>query len=223
MNQITTFNYSATSLRVVTKDNEPWFVASDVCTLLAIGNTSLAVNGRQDRIDDGLDPDEKGVATVNTPGGVQEMVVVNESGLYALIFKSRKPEAKKFKKWVTSEVLPAIRKNGFYIDPTKQADLFEQATEAEPAMDMATELSLLRRLDATQSLLIQTQADLVSALRAQLAPKPKRRVPKRLTPEDIMVMKALKQQGMSGAEIARRLDVSTATVSYLTREVDSKH
>jgi len=215
MNQITTFNYSATSLRVVTKDNEPWFVAADVCALLTLGNTHMAI----ERLDD----DEKGVSSIDTLGGSQEMTVVNESGLYSLILGSRKPEAKKFKKWVTSEVLPAIRKNGFYIDPTKQADLFEQAGEAEPAMDMATELSLLRRLDATQSLLIQTQADLVSALRAQLAPKPKRRVPKRLTPEDIMVMKALKGQGMSGAEIARRLDVSTATVSYLTREVESKH
>lgn len=215
MNQITTFNYSATSLRVVTKDKEPWFVAADVCALLTLGNTHMAI----ERLDD----DEKGVSSIDTLGGSQEMTVVNESGLYSLILGSRKPEAKKFKKWVTSEVLPAIRKNGFYIDPTKQADLFEQAGEAEPAMDMATELSLLRRLDATQSLLIQTQADLVSALRAQLAPKPKRRVPKRLTPEDIMVMKALKGQGMSGAEIARRLDVSTATVSYLTREVESKH
>jgi len=109
-----TFSFSTQALRVVMIDGEPWFVAADVCEALSIGNVSLAVNGRADRTDGGLDDDEKGVATVNTPSGEQQMLTVNESGLYALIFKSRKPEAKKFKKWVTAEVLPAIRKTGRY-------------------------------------------------------------------------------------------------------------
>jgi prophage antirepressor-like protein len=109
-----TFSFSTQALRVVIIDGEPWFVAADVCEALAVGNVSLAVNGRADRADGGLDDDEKGIASVNTPSGDQQMLVVNESGLYALIFKSRKPEAKKFKKWVTAEVLPAIRKTGRY-------------------------------------------------------------------------------------------------------------
>jgi prophage antirepressor-like protein len=112
-----TFNFVMHSVRVIMIGDAPWFVAADVCDALEIGNTSLAVNGRADREKDGLDDDEKGVATVNTPSGDQQMLVINESGLYSLIFKSRKPEAKRFKKWVTSEVLPAIRKTGRYEAP----------------------------------------------------------------------------------------------------------
>ncbi|MNJ46089.1 hypothetical protein D3C77_412110 [compost metagenome] len=109
------FNFGKQQVRTLLIDDQPWFVAADVCASLAISNVSLAVNGRADRETDGLDEDEKGIATVNTPSGAQEMLVVNESGLYALIFKSRKAEAKRFKKWVTQEVLPAIRKTGGYI------------------------------------------------------------------------------------------------------------
>lgn len=101
-------------LRALHINGEPWFVASDVCAVLAIGNVSLAVNGRPDRENDGVDSDDRGIASVNTPSGAQQMLVVNESGLYALIFKSRKPEAKRFKKWITSEVLPSLRKTGSY-------------------------------------------------------------------------------------------------------------
>ena len=109
------FSFDGREVRTLLIDQQPWFVAADVCASLAIANVSLAVNGRADRESDGLDEDEKGIATVNTPSGSQEMLVVNESGLYALIFKSRKAEAKQFKKWVTAEVLPAIRKTGGYI------------------------------------------------------------------------------------------------------------
>jgi prophage antirepressor-like protein len=108
------FNFESFPVRTVKKDDDAWFVASDACAALGLGNASLAVNGRADRDSDGLDEEDRGLATVNTPSGEQQMLVVNESGLYNLIFKSRKPEAKKFKKWVTSEVLPAIRKTGKY-------------------------------------------------------------------------------------------------------------
>ncbi|MCG8291976.1 BRO-N domain-containing protein [Pseudomonas entomophila] len=110
------FNFGKQQVRTLLIGEQSWFVAADVCASLAIANVSLAVNGRADRETDGLDEDEKGIATVNTPSGAQEMLVVNESGLYALIFKSRKAEAKRFKKWVTAEVLPAIRKHGRYED-----------------------------------------------------------------------------------------------------------
>lgn len=115
-----TFNFCTQALRVVMIGGEPWFVAADVCEALAVGNVSLAVNGRADRADGGLDEDEKGIASVNTPSGEQQMLIVNESGLYSLIFKSRKPEAKTFKKWVTAEVLPTIRKTGRYVEPTAE-------------------------------------------------------------------------------------------------------
>lgn len=100
------FNFVSHTLRVVMIDDEPWFVASDVCEALSIENNRNATSR--------LDDDEKGVRSMDTPSGKQEMTVINESGLYSLILGSRKPEAKKFKKWVTSEVLPAIRKTGRY-------------------------------------------------------------------------------------------------------------
>jgi anti-repressor protein len=90
----------------VTVDGEPWFVAADVCAVLDLGNprSSLAL----------LDDDEKGVHTVDTPGGPQQVTVINEPGLYSLVLRSRKTEAKLFKRWITHEVLPAIRATGSY-------------------------------------------------------------------------------------------------------------
>lgn len=107
------FTFSAQSLRCILRDGEPWFVAADVASALTIGRTDDAVAR--------LDDDEKGTDTIRTPGGDQEMTIINESGLYSLILTSRKPEAKKFKKWVTSEVLPAIRKTGRYVAPPAPA------------------------------------------------------------------------------------------------------
>jgi prophage antirepressor-like protein len=92
--------------RVIDQDGDPWFVLSEICRELGIGNPS-DVAAR-------LDEDEKGVAEIETPGGPQSLRIVNESGLYTIILRSNKPEAKKFKKWITSEVLPAIRKTGGY-------------------------------------------------------------------------------------------------------------
>lgn len=93
-------------LRTVWIDGEPWFVAKDVCQMLGIKNPRDAVSR--------LDDDEKGVAIADTPGGPQEMASVSESGLYSLIFQSAKAEAKVFRRWVTSEVLPALRREGVY-------------------------------------------------------------------------------------------------------------
>ena len=104
MNQL--FRFNENNLRVVMKENEPWFVASDVCTILEIGNTSAAV-GR-------LEEEEKGLIIVDTLGGSQSVIGVNESGIYELVWGSRKLEAKKFKKWIKNDVLPSIRKTGSY-------------------------------------------------------------------------------------------------------------
>ena len=104
--KVFTFNESDQHIRVQIKDGEPWFVAKDVCDALTIGNSRDAVNR--------LDEDEKAMSVLPTQFGDKEMNLVNESGLYNLIFQSRKPEAKKFRKWVTSEVLPSIRKTGRY-------------------------------------------------------------------------------------------------------------
>ena len=94
-------------IRTVTIDNEPWFVGKDVATALGYKNTRQAI------LTNVMDED-KGVHSVDTPSGKQEMTVINESGLYSLIFGSKLDSAKRFKHWVTSEVLPSIRKHGMY-------------------------------------------------------------------------------------------------------------
>ena len=98
------FRYNQKEVRTLEIDGQIWFVARDVCDILELGSTSLAVNGRLDRPGSGLDDDEKGVANVNTPYGEQEMLTINEAGLYTLIIRSNKPEAKKFKRWITHEI-----------------------------------------------------------------------------------------------------------------------
>ena len=100
-------NPSFGSVRVFTDEKgELWFVTADVCRVLDIKNSRDAVAD--------LDDDEKGVVNTDTLGGKQEMNIINESGLYSLILRSRKPEAKAFRKWVTSDVIPSIRKTGSY-------------------------------------------------------------------------------------------------------------
>jgi len=117
-NKLMTFENAAFGkIRTLTIDGEPWFVAADVCRALEIGNPSMAV----ERLDD----DEKGISTIDTLGGKQRMTIINEPGLYSLVLSSRKPEAKAFRRWITHEVIPAIRKYGGYM--TKS--LLEQVLE----------------------------------------------------------------------------------------------
>ena len=105
--QVFSFNEKeSTPIRVQVINNEPWFVAKDVCQVLGIEKHRDAISR--------LDEDERGSVLVDTLGGKQQFTATNESGLYHLIFQSRKPEAKKFRKWVTGEVLPTIRKTGRY-------------------------------------------------------------------------------------------------------------
>lgn len=112
MSNIQIFNYQSNEVRTVEMGGEPWFVLKDVCNILNINNASDVYNR--------LDDDEKGVAQIDTLGGRQKMSTVNESGLYHVILRSDKPEAAPFRKWVTSEVLPSIRKNGGYIAGQEQ-------------------------------------------------------------------------------------------------------
>lgn len=104
---LSAFSFESRQVRVITDEHgDPWFVATDVCSVLGIGNPRQATTR--------LDADEKGVISTDTPGGVQAVATVNEPGLYTLVLGSRKPEAKRFKRWVTHEVLPAIRRTGSY-------------------------------------------------------------------------------------------------------------
>ena len=108
MNDLTTFsNPEFGQVRTVEIDGTPWLVGKDVAVALGYKNPQRAIR-------DHVDAEDKGVTKTVTPSGEQEMLIINESGLYSLILSSKMPKAKAFKRWVTSEVLPAIRKNGAY-------------------------------------------------------------------------------------------------------------
>ena len=115
-NQVIPFNYGDSLIRTVEDVNgEPLWIAKDICEVLQYKEVSKTLSK--------LDDDEKGTTKVRTLGGLQDMICINESGLYSLILRSNKPEAKKFKKWVTSEVLPTIRKTGTYNMSMQNTDL----------------------------------------------------------------------------------------------------
>lgn len=95
------------SVRTITVEGEPYFVGKDVAEILGYSNTRKALS-------DHVDEEDKGVTKCDTPGGMQDLTVINESGLYSLILSSKMPNAKRFKRWVTSEVLPTIRRHGLY-------------------------------------------------------------------------------------------------------------
>jgi prophage antirepressor-like protein len=120
----TVFQFDQSPVRAVMYDSDPWFIAKDVCEILDLEDPSMTVSR--------LDEDQRGKANVGTTSGPREMLTVSESGLYSLIFTSRKPEAKRFRKWVTSEVLPEIRKTGGYRRPgTEFAGLSGERVEYE--------------------------------------------------------------------------------------------
>lgn len=112
MNELQNFNFNGSQVRALTIENEPWFVATDACKILGLTNTTVALQR--------LDKDERSKFNLGRQGKTN---IVNEYGLYTLILASRKPEAHKFKRWVTHEVLPAIRKHGAYMTDQKAFDV----------------------------------------------------------------------------------------------------
>lgn len=111
MANIQVFEYQNNKVRTVDVEGEAWFVLKDVCEILRMDTTQLK------KVADRLDEDEKGRTLITTPGGMQETWIVNESGLYHVILRSDKPEAAPFRRWVTNDVLPEIRKTGSYNAP----------------------------------------------------------------------------------------------------------
>ena len=114
------FAFGDNQVRVVLIDSQPWFVAKDVCDVLAHTNSRMALER--------LKAYEKGVTTVYTLGGNQEMAIISESGLYRLVLTSRKPEAEPFQDWVCQEVLPQIRKTGKY-EPQPKLNIYAQRVQ----------------------------------------------------------------------------------------------
>lgn len=123
MNELQIFKYHNIDVRTVCIDGEPWFVGKDVAEVLGYSNTRKAIQ-------DHVDGEDKGVTICDTLGGKQELTIINESGLYSLILSSKLPTAKTFKRWVTSEVLPSIRKRGGYIAGQEQLSETELLAKA---------------------------------------------------------------------------------------------
>ena len=192
MNELTVFqNQDLGSVRTINRDGEPWFVANDVCRVLEINNPHMALKR--------LDSDEKsGVNTVDPHGREQKTNIINESGLYSLILTSRKPQAHAFKRWITHEVIPAIRKTGSY--------------NASPTITIDR--------DALGYIIGSTVAETVKQLMPYMKafplkePKPPReRKPVLLKDFEAVMRKVIREQGVSGNEISERMNVSKATVS----------
>lgn len=157
MSAITPFHFGKSPVRIVQHQGDPWFVAADVCAILEISNRRDAV-GR-------LDEDEKdGVGITDAIGREQQTTIISESGLYALVFTSRKAEARCFRKWVTGEVLPSIRKTGSYGAPTFQVPqtlseaLLLAAEQAERIEALEPKAAALDRLSGSDGSLCITDA-----------------------------------------------------------------
>ncbi len=156
MNTLKIFDYGGKEVRTSIRNGNPWFVAKDICFILGIANPRDAV-GR-------LDDDEKGVVLCDTPGGRQKLSIVNESGLYLLIFGSRKLGAKKFKRWMVHTVLPTIRKTGGYVS---NSEMFVDSYF--PEMDTIAKKAFIEALESKRNLMIQN--DLLMKENVHMRPK----------------------------------------------------
>lgn len=168
MNGMNIFTYGSTNVRALEIDGAPWFVGKDVAEALAYTNPQKAVR-------DHVDNEDKGVNKTFTPGGEQKTIIINESGMYSLIFGSRLESARRFKRWVTSEVLPALRRTGSYTAKARSDPAFARAAVLSALAKSLSEVrklyesGLLRAKDAgnmAMSALALTGADAPHAVRA---------------------------------------------------------
>lgn len=149
--ELQTFNFDTLPVRVVMDGDQPWFVAVDVALILGYRNSPDAT-----RL---LDADEKGTHIVHTPGGAQEMTTISESGLFNLVLRSRRPEARPFRRWVTGEVLPAIRTTGTYT-----AGLPAVPQSLPEALRLAADLAEQREQLLSENALLAPKAQVYDAL-----------------------------------------------------------
>lgn len=130
------------AIRTIEKDGEPWFVGKDVATALGYEKPTDAVRKHTDM-------EDRGISKMETPSGIQEMTIINESGLYSLVLSSKLPTAKKFKRWVTNEVIPSIRKHGAYMTPeTLEKVLLSPDTLMQLAQNLKDEQEKRKALEA---------------------------------------------------------------------------
>lgn len=136
MNEMQIFSYGNEKMRTVEMDGELWWVLRDVCAVLGIV--------KPENVAARLDEDEKGTCLMGTPSGAQNMVIINEPGLYNVILRSQKPEAKDFKRWVTHEVLPQIRNKGAYTGQQRMTAAQILAAQASLLVDMEARMNVVQ-------------------------------------------------------------------------------
>lgn len=148
------FDFNFWPVRVLMLEEQPWFVAKDVCNVLELEPRDSVRY---------LDDDEKSNVSSKHIGqiGGRDPIIINESGLYSLVLRSRKPEAKKFRKWVTSEVLPAIRKHGGYLTPAKTEEIL---ANPDLLIQLATQLKKERAEKATLKMFMNHKNELIDSL-----------------------------------------------------------
>lgn len=188
------FERNGHPLRVLWIDGEPWFVGRDVCAALDLADPRTSLNG--------LDEEDRHIMPVLDARGVlQPSIVINESGFYTLVLRSRKPEAKPFRRWVTSEVLPAIRKTGSYSQPGRD-DRNSVPVISEPE-------------------LIALMQEHIRLLREKI--KPVRQRGPRLSEDEKDEILNLADKGLGAAEIGRRISRPSGTLSsFLKRYQDAR-
>ncbi|NMB26376.1 MAG: phage antirepressor Ant [Firmicutes bacterium] len=153
MNQLQrVFEYEGQQVRTTVIDGQLWFVAKDVCDILELGNVTRSVERLTDT--------QKGLTTIQTPGGNQQANVVSETGLYKLVFTSRKQEAERFTDWVAEEVLPTIRKTGGYVASGREEEFIDRYF---PTLSDDTKLMMVKDLQRSVQLM-KPKADYFNAL-----------------------------------------------------------
>lgn len=195
------FTYEGTAVRTIIKDGEPWFVLADLCKVLDIKNARMVAG----RLSDSM----KGVSQIDTPGGVQEMTVVTEAGMYSVVMRSDKPEAVRFQEWVTGEVLPSIRKTGHYGTPQLSG----------PELMAAALIEAQKTLEAAQQRAIEAETKVV-----ELAPKA-RQFDNFLNAEgDYSVTQAAQALNRAGAKTGRnRLHATLEALKWIYKPKGHRH
>lgn len=198
MNELRIFdNQEFGQIRVIDQNGDPWFVGKDVAEALGYSNSRKALS-------DHVDEEDKGVTKRDTLGGAQDMTIINESGLYSLILSSKLPSAKKFKRWVTSEVLPSIRKHGEYVTPQK--------TEADKAKTAEAHLMNAKSRMAGMYLKIAREVKTLSTeYKNILAAK----AAETLAGVPVLPLPKSKQKTYSAKEIGELFDISANKVGRI--------
>lgn len=188
-------------IRTVTRDGQPWFVGKDIAEVLGYNNTRDALAKRVDN-EDKLD----GVAICDSIGREQKPVLINESGLYSLILSSKLPAAKKFKRWVTSDVLPMIRKTGSYSKHMTEYQTMIANTRSENAKIRKAQIltRLAEQYNGTYRQVLNSYAT------------------KELTGEHLLPLPELPRKTYTAAEIGDKLGISANKVGVLTNRHDLK-